>query len=418
MQHRSLLPALILVLPTIAAPTLAVDFQDTRLLSQPAVSDHHVAFAYAGDLWLSGRDGTAVRRLTSHEGDENSPRFSPDGATLAFSAEYDGNVDVYVMPISGGAPTRLTYHPSVDVVQGFTPDGSAVLFASPRNVFTGRYLQLFTVPVGGGFPTQLAIPNGLRASYSPDGAKIAYIPIPEAFQQWKNYRGGTTSRIWIYDVRDRSVRQVPQPVGRCNDTDPVWIGGAVWFRSDRSGEFNLFSFDTANGKVDQHTRFDDFPLERLSGSHDTLIFEQAGYLHLFDPGTKTAKRLRIGVADDLDETQPRWVTGSQWFQSASLSPKGERAVFGYRGEIITLPAKKGDARNLTLTPGVFEREPSWSPDGSRIAYFSDSGGEYSLHLRAQDGSGEPKVYPLRGHGFYEQPLTSSATTSRRRDRAG
>ena len=396
----------VLVAAATATAASAVDVADTRLLSQPAVSDEHVVFAYAGDLWITSRDGGSSRRLTSHPGNETSPRFSPDGSFVAFSGEYDGNVDVFVMPAAGGEPTRLTWHPGADLVQGFTVDGSAVLFASQRSMFTNRHFQLFTVPLTGGLPTKLPIPHGLRASYSPDGSRIAYIPTPERFQQWKNYRGGTTSRIWIYDTSDHSVQTIPQPEGRSNDTNPTWVGSRVFFRSDRDGEFNLFSFDTGSGEIVRHSDFEDFHVENLSGSADTLIYEQAGYLHLYDPGSDRHERLRIGVAADLTETRPRWVEGPEYIRSASISPSGARAVFGYRGDILTLPAKKGDARNLTRTSAIHERFPAWSPDGASIAFFSDEGGEYGLHVRDQD-SGEVRRHELGGerggNGFYENP---------------
>ncbi len=389
-----------------ATATSAVDVSDTRLLSQPAVSDEHVVFAYAGDLWITGRDGGSSRRLTSHPGNETSPRFSPDGSLVAFSGEYDGNVDVFVIPAAGGEPKRLTWHPGADLVQAFTPSGSAVLFASQRSMFTNRHFQLFTVPLTGGLPAKLPIPHGLRASYSPDGSRIAYIPTPERFQQWKNYRGGTTSRIWIYDTGDHSVQTIPQPESRSNDTNPTWIGSRVFFRSDRDGEFNLFSFDTGSGEIVRHSDFEDFHVENLSGSADTLIYEQAGYLHLYDPGSDRHERLPIGVAADLTETRPRWVEGPEYIRSASISPSGARAVFGYRGDILTLPAKKGDARNLTRTSAIHERFPAWSPDGANIAFFSDEGGEYGLHVRDQD-SGEVRRHELGGerggNGFYENP---------------
>ncbi len=404
LRHRILWPAL--GAAAMATAASAVDVADTRLLSQPAISDEHVAFAYAGDLWIAGRDGRGARRLTSHEGTETGPRFSPDGSLVAFSGEYDGNIDVFVMPAAGGEPTRLTWHPGADLVQGFTVDGSAVLFASQRSMFTTRHFQLFTVPLTGGLPAKLPIPHGLRASYSPDGGRIAYIPTPERFQQWKNYRGGTTSRIWIYDTGDHSVQTIPQPEGRSNDTNPTWIGNRVFFRSDRDGEFNLFSFDTGSGEIVRHSDFEDFHVENLSGSADTLIYEQAGYLHLYDPGSDRHERLRIGVAADLTETRPRWVEGPEYIRSASISPSGARAVFGYRGDILTLPAKKGDARNLTRTSAIHERFPAWSPDGASIAFFSDEGGEYGLHIRDQD-SGEVRRHELGGerggNGFYENP---------------
>jgi tricorn protease len=396
-----------------AAAAFAVDVEDTRLLSQPAISARHVAFVYAGDLWVAPRDGGAARRLTSDVGEESSPAFSPDGELVAFSAEYDGNTDVYVVPVAGGAPKRLTWHPTADLVEDFAPDGSAVLFSSPRHVFTSRHSQLFTVPVGGGFPTRLAIPHGLRGDWSADGTRIAYIPLAERHTQWKGYRGGTASRIWIYDTRDHSVVQVPQPEGRCNDTDPTWIGDRVFFRSDRDGEINVYSFDPgkgAGGEVTRHTRFEDFPVLALGGDGASLVLEQAGYLHRLDPGTGSTERLRIAAAADLVETRPRWEDGADWIRGADLSPSGARAVFEYRGEILTLPEKKGDARNVTQTVAAHERSPAWSPDGKLLAFFSDEGGEYQLHLAPQGGTAlpgdPPRKLKVEGHGFYFDPKWS------------
>ena len=386
--------------------SIAQDIDSTRMLSQGAVSKTEVAFAYDGDLWIANRDGSNPHRLTSHEGEEAAPRFSPDGKTIAFSAQYDGNTDVYIMPVAGGSPTRLTYHPDPDFVEGFTPDGSAILFSSTRDTFTRRYRKLFTVSVKGGFPTALPIPNGLRASYSSDGKKIAYIPIAERFNQWKNYRGGTCSRIWIYDTGDHSVQQIRQPEGRCNDTDPVFVGDKVYFRSDRNGEFNLFAFDAATEAVEQLTHYDDFPINRITESSDAIIYEQAGYLHLFTPVTGKSEQINIGVSTDMTEIRPRYVSGSRWIRDVGISPSGKRAVVEFRGEIVSVPAKKGDVRNLTNSPEVHERSPAWSPDGKQIAYFSDSGGEYKLHVAPQDGKGEATVHELDGHGFFEEPKWS------------
>lgn len=378
----------------------------TRMLEQPAISASHIAFCFDGDLWVADRTGANPRRLTTHKGNETSPRFSPDGSLLAFSGEYDGNTDVYVVPLTGGFPKRLTYHPAPDVVEAFTPDGTAVLFSSPRSVFTNRYRQLFTVALEGGLPEPLPIPNGLRASYSADGRKIAYIPIAERFQQWKNYRGGTCSRVWIYDIADLSVQMVPQPEGRCNDTNPVFIDGRVIFRSDRNGEFNLFSFDPATNAVAQLTSYGDFPVNDLSASADAVIFEQAGYLHLYNPATRQTEQLPIAVPTDLLETRERYAKGAEWIRNASVSPSGTRAAFEFRGEVITAPAEKGDPRNLTQSPGVHERSPAWSPDGRSIAYFSDEGDEYRLIIASQDGKGERKVLTVAGNGFYEEPKWS------------
>jgi tricorn protease len=382
------------------------DVRDTRLLSQPAVSAEHVAFVYADDLWVADLDGQNVRRLTSDVGVASNPVFSPDGKTLAFSGQYDGNTDVYIMPVAGGSPTRLTWHPSPDIVRGFTPDGKEVVFSSPRHVFTGRYTQLFTVPLAGGMPTQLPIPNGVQASFSPDSAYIAYTPLGDRSMQWKHYRGGTASRIWIYRCKDHEVEQIPQPEGRCNDLDPQWLGDAVYFRSDRNGEYNLFAYDTKTKKVQQLTDHTDLPVLAVGSGGGKLIYEQAGYLHLFDPAKGKSRRLKIGVASDLVEARPRWVKGAKYIRHASVSPSGARAVFEFRGDIITVPANKGDPHNLTETPGVHERSPAWSPDGRSVAYFSDDGGEYQLHVRSADGKGKAKAYPLNGAGFYSQPVWS------------
>ena len=401
-----LAPLVALVAVVIFAPnTRAVDVEDTRLLSQPAVSDHHIAFAYAGDLWVADRDGGPARRLTAHPGREGRPRFSPDGRWIAFSGQYDGNVDVYLVPTAGGVPERLTWHPGPDIVQSFTPDGSAVLFTSPRAVYTRRHQQLFTVPVEGGFPDRLPIPHAFKASYSPDGSKIAYVPLPEPFRQWKNYRGGTASRIWLYDTADHSVVQIPQPEGRCNDTDPMWIGDTVYFLSDRDGEFNLFAYDTGSGQIDRLTSHEDFPVLAASHGGGRILYEQAGWLHLFDPATGSSQRLQVGVAADLPETRPRFEDGEDFIRDAHISPSGARAVFEVRGEILTVPAEKGDARNLTDSQGAHERSPAWSPDGRRVAYVSDAPGEdgqreYALHIAPQDGRGEVRRFPLDGAGFY------------------
>ncbi len=389
---------------------------DTRLLAQPAVSATHIAFIYAGDLWSARIDGTDVRRLTAHAGSESRPRFSPDGRWLAFSGQYDGNTDVFIVPVEGGIPRRLTWHPGADVVQDWTPDGLAVMFTSSRAVHTSRYSQLFVVPVDGGMPDQLPIPNAAKATFSPDGSHIAYLPLGERFRQWKNYRGGTHSRLWLYDRSDHSVVEIPQPEGRSNDTDPMWFDGTVFFLSDRNGEFNLFSYDVGSQDVEQLTFHDDFPILAASHGAGKIVYEQAGYLHLYDPESPgsgaeaasgpTGDKLTVGVAADLLEVRPRWVSGARYIRNADISPTGARAVFEFRGEIITVPAENGDPRNLTESVGVHERSPAWSPDGASIAYFSDEGGEYRLHIATQDGRGEVRKFDLMGNGFYEEPTWS------------
>jgi len=203
-----------------------IDPKDTRLMEQPAISQDHIAFIYASDLWVANADGTQPRRLTISEGSESRPHFSPDGKTIAFSGQYDGNTDVFTVPVEGGVPTRLTWHPFADLVEGFTPDGK-VLFLSQRTIHSNRYSQLFTVPLAGGFPEQLIIPNAYHSSYSPDGSFMAYTPGSDKFREWKNYRGGTMSTIWIFSFDDHSKTEIPRPEGGCNDIEPMWIGQEI-----------------------------------------------------------------------------------------------------------------------------------------------------------------------------------------------
>ena len=375
------------------------------MLSQPAISQSHLVFVYAGNLWAAGLDGRNVRRLTSGQG-VSSPAFSPDGTLVAFTAQYEGNADVYVVPVTGGVPTRLTWHPGRDAVQGFTPDGSAVVFTSARAVFSGRYTQMFTVPVKGGAPVRLDPPYAFRGALSPDGTRIAYNPLYDAFTQWKHYRGGTHSTIWIYATATRAVEVVPQPSDRPNDVYPMWIGQTLYFVSDRAGEFNLFSYDSKSKTVRQLTSHEDFPILWASAGAGKVVYEQAGFLHVFDPADGKHAKVTIGVTADLPDLRPRFVKGARYIRGGALSPSGARVALEFRGEIVTVPAEKGDPRNLTNTPGVHERTPAWSPDGRSVAYLSDAGGGYQLVVAPQDGKGNRKSHKLPGAGFYGRPVWS------------
>jgi tricorn protease len=382
------------------------DLLDTRLLADPALSKDRMAFAYANDLWTARPDGTGVERLTSHPGVESGPKFSPEGGLVAFTGRYEGNTDVYLVSAAGGVPKRLTWHPGNDTALGFTPDGRSVLFSSPRGVHTSRYLQLFTVRVGGGAAESLPVPHAAKAAIAPDGKTIAYVPLYEAFTQWKNYRGGTVSRVLLFDTKTYAVEKIPQPEGRCNDTDPAWLGDRLYFRSDRDGEFNLYTFDRATKAVTRLTHHDDFPVLGLSASGGRILYEQAGRLHLLEAASATSVRLKVGVAADLVETRPRYVKGTKYVREWSLSPSGARAAFAFRGEIVTVPREKGDDRNLTRSPAAHDRSPAWSPDGKQVAYFSDASGEYALRIGSPDGRGEPREIALTGSGFYSDPRWS------------
>lgn len=387
-----------------AAGLPATAGDDVRLLSSPAIGPDKIAFVYGEDLWVADRDGKNPRRLTTDIGVESNPSFSKDGKLIAFSASYEGNTDIYTIPVEGGTPTRITHHPAPDVCRGFTPEGK-ILFMSARTVFSNRHSQLYTVDVKGGMPELLPIPWGFEASFSPDGKYIAYTPVRDATAQWKNYRGGTHSRIWIMDTKTYEVVEIPQTKDRCNDMDPNWVGDTIYFKSDRGGEYNVYSFKP-NGKkpavdeVKAITEFKDFPvLDIANDGKDTLIFEQAGWLHVGKIG-QTPDRLKIAINTDSPEARARFVKGSKYVRDAAISPSGARVAVEFRGEIVTVPAEKGDPRVLTNTTGIHERTPSWSPDGKTIAYYSDEGGEYQLVLAPQTGKGEVKKVKLGGSGFY------------------
>jgi tricorn protease len=399
MNRKQIITFLLLgtLLPVI--PAVAQNISDTRLMHSPAISQQQIAFIYAEDLWVANKDGSNPRRLTIDEGVESDPVFSPDGSMIAFSAEYDGNRDVFVVPSEGGVPKRLTWHPASDRVLDFTPDGTEVLFTSSRTTFTGRYSKLYNVGIGGGQPVELPIPTGFKGTYSPDGRYLAYVPNYEVFNQWKHYRGGTLGRIWILDLSSYEVTEIPKPAGGSNEADPEWVGNKVYFRSDRDGEFNLFSYNVESEEILKHTDNDDFGIMNLHGHGNEVIYEYSGYLYRHDTGSGSNSKITVGIAADLLELRPRYISGDRYIRSASVSPSAARVAFDFRGDIVTVPEEKGDVVNHTQTPDVHEKYPAWSPDGKKLAYFSDESGEYALHIKTiKDGS--IKKFDLKGAGFY------------------
>jgi tricorn protease len=378
------------------------------LMQKPTLSKTHIAFGYAGDLWLVSREGGEARLLTSGYGTKSDPVFSPDGSMIAFSGDYDGNVDVYVMPSEGGVPRRLTHHPAVDEVVGWSPDGKSVLFRSTRNSYS-RFNRLFTVPLEGGLPHELPLPMAEFGAFSPDGKHIAYVPVDNNRRLsaigWKRYRGGKASRVWIANLTDLNLDQLPRETS--NDGNPMWVGGKVYFLSDRNGPFTLFSYDPKDKKVEQALAGNGADIKSASAGPGAIVYEQFGSLNLFDPATGKSKAVAITVPADLPNVRPHFKKVESEIASATLSPSGARAVFEAHGEVLTAPAEKGDIRNLTNTPGVMERDPSWSPDGKWVAYFSDESGEYHLFLKNPDGMGEARKISLgTPASFYYEPVWS------------
>lgn len=383
----------------------------TRLLRYPDIHDARVVFTYAGDLWLAERAGGQARRLTSHPGVESFAKFSPDGRWITFSADYDGNLDVYVMPAEGGEPRRLTYHPSSDQVLGWTPDSLRVLFRSTRTSYSTRFAKLFTIGLEGGMPTELPLPAGGLSSYSPDGTKIAYNRIANESATWKRYRGGTQQFVSIYDLKANTYEEIPHTDAA--DSFPMWHGDKIYLNSDRDGVMNLYVYDLGAKTLRQITHYKEYDVKWPSlgrGETNAIIFENGGYLYTLDLKTEQTTQVPAVVASDLAWTRPRFVKVEKFINSFSLSPSGTRALFGARGEVFTVPAKKGDVRNLTNTSGVRELWPTWSPDGRWIAYFSDRTGEYELYIRAQDGSGEERRITTDGAAYRYGPAWSPDST--------
>ena len=369
------------------------------LLQSPTLSETQIAFALGGDIWIVNRAGGDAQRLVTGSGNLTGPIFSPDGTQIVYTGNYDGNEDVYVVPATGGEPRRLTYHPGSDVAVGWTNDGQSVLFRSTRSSYS-RFERLYTVPASGGFPSALPLPMGVEGSYSPDGSHLSYVPrwnrrlgATDAYVAIMHYRGGHAALIWIADLADSSVTRLPREDS--NDFDPMWIGDRIYFLSDREGPVTLFSFDTKTRQVKALFKNDGFDLKTASAGPGGIVYEQFGSIHLYDLHSGKAHEVPIRVAGDMPQVRPHFekIAGGQ-LMNARISPTGARAVFEAHGEILTVPAEKGNVRNLTNTPGVAERYPAWSPDGKSIAYFSDESGEYALHIRDQSGLGAVKKIGL------------------------
>lgn len=392
--RRSAHPLAVVAATVVAASASEATAQSpSRLLRTPSVSSRHIAFAYANNIWVVERAGGTARRLTSFQGQTQNPKLSPDGRLVAFSAEYAGNTDVYVVPVEGGQPKRLTWHPGADLVQGWSPDGKQVLFASPRATWAPNAAPRFwTVPADGGVESALPLPRANQGKFSPDGGRIAYRMPTSWDEERRNYRGGQNKPIWIVDLKSFALDSTP--FAGTKEMDPVWVGDAVYFLSDRDGVSNVWAFDTRTRQLRQVTTFTDFDVKSLDAAGSTVVFEQAGYIHELDARSGATKIVKITAAGDFPWMMPAWKDVGTRVSGLALSATGKRAAVEARGEIFTVPAEKGDVRNLTSSSASAEIAPLWSPDGRSVAYFSDASGEYQLVIAPQDGIGARRTIPL------------------------
>lgn len=371
----------------------------TGLLRYPDIHGEQVVFSYGGDLWLASTAGGQARRLTAHPGREVFPRFSPDGRRIAFTGQYDGDEQVYVIDTAGGEPRRLTWYPARGPlpprwgfdhqVYGWTRDGSAVLFRALRDAGGGSEGRLYTVPVTGGLPAALPMPTSGAGDFGPDGERMVYSPLFRDFRHWKRYEGGWAQDLYLFDLDTFAVKALAHSPR--TERDPMWIGDRVYFVSDRDDRLNLYAVDPETNAVEQLTRSRLWDLRWPATDHERrIVYELAGRLHVLDVGTGADQALDIRVPDDGLWKRPRRVAVGDQIREYSLSPQGERALFVARGEVFSAPIEKGPVRNLTRSSGARERGARWSPDGSQVAFISDADGEEEIWLVDQDGLGPPR----------------------------
>ncbi len=371
----------------------------TRLLRFPDIHGDQVVFTYAGDLWTAGSDGGTAVRLTAHPGQELFAKYSPDGRWIAFTGQYDGDEQVYVVPAGGGVPKQLTYYPAQgplpprwgydNQVYGWTPDGKGILFRSMRDSWDLANQHLYVISMDGGLPQQLPMPRAGAGTLSPDGKTVFYSPLFRDFRAWKRYQGGWAEDLWTFDLASHEAKNLTDDVR--TDRDPMWIGGRLYFASDRTGTLNLYSMAADGGDLKQLTRSTSWDVRWPSASEDgQIVYEMGGELHVFDSASAADRKLDIRVPDDGVAWRPVHKSVSRWVEDFGLAPKGQRAVFIARGDLFTAPIEHGATRNLTHSSTSHEKGAAWSPDGRRIAFISDRSGEEELYLVDQDGSGEPE----------------------------
>ncbi len=397
----------------IAAATAAAQ---TKLLRFPDIHGDRVAFTYAGDIWTAPVSGGSAIRLTAHPGMEVFAKFSPDGKWIAFTSQYDGDEQVYVMPASGGVPRQLTFYPAKgpftprwgwdNQVYGWTRDGKRIVFKSQRDSWSLPIAKLYTVSVDGGPAEALPMPQAGSGDYSPDGTRMVYSPQSRDFRPEKRYGGGQANRLYIYDLKTNATKPIAE--GPRATRDPIWMGDTIYYDSDRDGHFNLYAYNTGNGKTSQVTNSKVWDV-RWPSSDDAnrIVFEMNGELQVLDTRSNKATPISISVPDDGLARRPSRVSAANNIESYELSPKGERALMSARGDIFTVPIEKGPTRNLTHSSGAHDKWPSWSPDGSQIAFISDMTGEEEVYVIQQDGLKPPQQITSGGSAMRYQPEWSA-----------
>jgi len=378
-----------------------------RMLREPDVSKTQVAFAYANDLWLAPREGGEAVPLASPPGIERNPRFSPDGQQIAFMANYDGNPDIYVMPVTGGPPRRVTYHPAMEWLCDWTADGKLVFFAGGMGAYP-RAAELYVVDANGGLPEKLPVPYGANGAISEDGKWLAYTPHSRDHRTWKRYRGGMATDVWLFNLERHTARRITDWEG--TDTQPMWHGDKVYYLSDEGPEhrLNIWEYDVKRERREQITDFseDDVKWPAIgpgARGRGEIVFECGPDLYLLNLANKKSRRISVAVPGDLPKIRPQLLDVDNQLFASNVSSTGKRAVFEARGDIWTVPAKNGAPRNLTRSDGVAERDPAWSPDGQWVAYFSDESGEYELYIRQSDGKGGARALTHDSSTYYYDP---------------
>ena len=386
-----------------AAPTAI--FAQTKLLRFPDVYQDKVVFTYGGDLWTSSTSGGQAVRLTAHPGVEVFAKFSPDGQFIAFTGQYDGDEQVYVIPATGGEPKQLTFYPAKgpltprwgydNQVFGWTNDGKSIVFRSQRDSWTLPISRLYTVAANGGAANALPMPEAGSGDFSPDGTKMIYSPRTRDFRSEKRYGGGQANTLYIYDLATNDARKISEGVRVSRDA--MWIGDKIYYNSDRDGKFNLYVFDTNSNKTVQATNFKDWEVRWASSDdQNKIVYERNGELEIFDTKNGKPTKLNINVPNDNVNRRNRSVNVTQYIQQVALSPKGERVLFGARGDVFSAPAEKGATRNLTHSSNAHDKFPRWSPDGSKVAFISDRSGEEEIFVQSQDGLGQPEQLTTGG----------------------